>query len=581
MHTRSLLMCSLAATGLALLLPSLASACGGTFCDGGGPPMPVEQTGEDVLFVQEGDQLETHVLIRYEGEAENFSWVVPVMTIPEIDVGSEPLFGRLSQATAPRSQVTNSCFVDEPEAFVALFDSGSPSEPEVVDTFSAGAFEGVVLDGGTVQGVMTWLEDNGYATDAAAEPILAEYLENDFLFVAFKLKGGEGVDEIHPIVIRQDTDEPCVPIRLTSIAAEDDMGVRVYFLDDTRWVPTNYKHVELNRLRIAWPEDRGNYAGRYNELLTLAVDEAGGRAFATQFAGVHSVSQNGVVDPAWDGEAYVGLEPKQALELMVEHNLMFCTEWNGCVGLHALSSGVLREFLPAPQGTTEATYWEAVLGGQDPQDLDTWSGQQLGDRLEERIFEPGRHASDLLDSYPYLTRLGTTISAHEMTKDPIFGRNYDLDDVDPAWTGTVHGTDDDPSCDEFSVYEFEAATFCTDGEWPELGPYASRVEQFLDGGGPPMVSYDATQDIEEAVATHNASACMGIDMPDPPDGEEDTGGDDGGMGGDSGAGDESGGPTSSGESAGCACDAPGGPGQKGLGWGLFALFGIAAIRRKK
>ena len=39
-----------------------------------------------------------------------------------------------------------------------------------------GAFEVFVLDGGTVDGVMQWLGDNGFQQDPAAEPILGEYL---------------------------------------------------------------------------------------------------------------------------------------------------------------------------------------------------------------------------------------------------------------------------------------------------------------------------------------------------------------------------------------------------------------------
>ena len=40
------------ATAGALALPAPAQACGGTFCDGGVTgPMPVDETGENVIFV--------------------------------------------------------------------------------------------------------------------------------------------------------------------------------------------------------------------------------------------------------------------------------------------------------------------------------------------------------------------------------------------------------------------------------------------------------------------------------------------------------------------------------------------------
>ena len=41
--------------------------------------MPVDQTGEDILFVVDGAQIEVHIRIQYTGEAERFAWVVPLL----------------------------------------------------------------------------------------------------------------------------------------------------------------------------------------------------------------------------------------------------------------------------------------------------------------------------------------------------------------------------------------------------------------------------------------------------------------------------------------------------------------------
>ncbi len=42
-----------------------AHACGGTFCDSGPQAMPVDQTGENILFVMDGTTVEAHVQIQY------------------------------------------------------------------------------------------------------------------------------------------------------------------------------------------------------------------------------------------------------------------------------------------------------------------------------------------------------------------------------------------------------------------------------------------------------------------------------------------------------------------------------------
>src|SRR4051794_38499205 len=80
-----------------------AQACGGFFC--GQPnnpfdPPPVAQTAENVLFAMEQTasgqmHLEAHVQIFYTGPADVFSWIVPVDSAPELDVGSNRLFQAL------------------------------------------------------------------------------------------------------------------------------------------------------------------------------------------------------------------------------------------------------------------------------------------------------------------------------------------------------------------------------------------------------------------------------------------------------------------------------------------------------
>ena len=96
-----------AATALTLLTPKLAAACGGTFCDAGPTVMPVDQTGESIVFwIDEGGAepfTEAHIQIQYEGDAERFAWIVPVMEVPEVLVGSQALFDNMLAATVPEA----------------------------------------------------------------------------------------------------------------------------------------------------------------------------------------------------------------------------------------------------------------------------------------------------------------------------------------------------------------------------------------------------------------------------------------------------------------------------------------------
>jgi hypothetical protein len=261
-----------------------ASACGGMFCDSGPTAMPVDQKGENILFVMDGTTVEAHIQIQYKGDAHRFAWVLPVQSTPVVSVGSQLLFDALLQGTVPRwgyQTVRDQC------GDATNGKGGAGGGPTVVYQTTVGAYDVTVLQGGTADEVVGWLDSNGYQQCPMAGPVLEKYLEQKYLFLAIKLTSGAGTDEIHPLVIKYHGTQPCVPLRLTAIAAVEDMGVRTFFLADGRWVPSNYKHVRLNQTRLDWMA----LAANYNDVVARAVDSpvADGHAFVTEYAGPSNV----------------------------------------------------------------------------------------------------------------------------------------------------------------------------------------------------------------------------------------------------------------------------------------------------
>src|SRR5690606_19195952 len=174
---------ALTALTAAVLAPRPASACGGTFCDAGPQTMPVDQSGESILFVMEDGWVEAHVQIEYQGDPAQFAWIVPIMAEPEVTPGSQALLQRMLDATVPTFSV-DSTFEgdcnDGPRGGLgcasvdAAFSDGgrfvdenaspqSDDGPYVRAQDVAGAFEYAVLQGGTAEGLGEWLDENGYA----------------------------------------------------------------------------------------------------------------------------------------------------------------------------------------------------------------------------------------------------------------------------------------------------------------------------------------------------------------------------------------------------------------------------------
>ncbi len=525
-HRRSRLLSALAltlCTGAALTVvtasPTVAEACGGMFCDNAPMPMPVDQTGENILFALDPSEntVEAHIQIQYMGDAEKFSWIIPVTAVPEFSVGSEQLFTNLLAATVPSYSLTFQsdcaemdrgggfgCAADE---FAAGGDSGvtgggfSGDDDDddddgvtVVQRDIVGPYFVEVLQSGDANELYEWLIANDYAQDEDAPPIVQEYLDEGHYFAAVKLFNGADVDEIQPLVMKYQGDEPCVPLRLTRIAAIDDMPIRVFFLGGERAVPTNYRHVLVNPARIDWV----NNADNYNEVITMAVDGEGtteGRAFVTEYAGPSSlVSFNGLYDERWEQADFVGVESPiltqsyTVIDGLEGAGLLDCED-GFCQYFHPMVETLLQQYVPAPPGVADGDFYSDLHGFEQLIDLEAWDGDAFTTALQQRVVEPGANAVALLTRWPYLTRMFTRISPHEMMEDPIFHQNGDLPEV----SNTNQATQFIP-CRGSSRVELpngDSLLLNEDGTWPELPeetPWALAVQTVPMKGAPQVES---------------------------------------------------------------------------------------------
>jgi MYXO-CTERM domain-containing protein len=440
---------------------------------------------------------------------------------------------------------------------------------------TVGAFDITVLSGGTADEVMQWLGENGYTQDPAAEPILAEYLEEGYLFAAFKLTHGAETEEIHPVVLEFDTSEACIPLRLTRIAAQDDMEVRAFFLADSRVVPENYKHVLVNPLRLDWPSSAANY----KEVITLAVDafEAEGKAFVTEYAGPSTaVGVGNVFSPEWDSSAFAELDVVDVPSTLGEQGLMTCNGVGAggyCVETHALVRGLLMQYVPPPPDLAPEEFWGCVSCWPDSIDAAAWDPVAFAAALEQRVIAPGAHAVQVLAEYPYLTRMYTTISAVEMTEDPFFWANPDLDDVDLTSQIATRRI----LCNGDAVWTLPDGreVYVPEGEgWPEFDgemPYEEEVSR-MPTAGAPMTLVDRREAIAAVLAQHNCShEWPTFPLCGPPEGEMDTS-----AGGDESSGGAPGQTPEGSRDVGCGCSS----GTAGSAWSLI-LVALAATRRRR
>ncbi|MBL9106293.1 MAG: DUF2330 domain-containing protein [Myxococcales bacterium] len=572
--------------------------------------MPVDQTGENVIFVMGGPMAEVHIQISYDPNtnAQDFAWMIPLTAVPDFTVGSQPLFDQIRAATVPMYGLTQSfedCGDETDSAGVSISggtgdpsvpastgidDGSSGGEPDVLLQETVGAFDVVVLQDQTLPPIKTWLEMNGYLWDENAAPILQQYIDEGNVIAALKLTNGVGVQDIHPITLTYPSNETCFPLRLTRIAAVEDMDIRVFVLANDRAAPTNYRHVLVNPLKIDW----FTFASNYKEVITGAVDAmmADGRAFVTEYAGTSSgVSQAGVHDPAWNEAAFVGLDPVEVVNTLNNQGLAFCFDEFSCGWNHPLVFGLLLEFLPPPQGVDPIQFYPYLANYAGQIDMAKWNGgAEFSAALAERVIAPGLHAVELLDTWPYLTRLYTTISPSEMMEDPIFHLNPDLGEVEQQRIANNLNL-----CNGDSVVTLpdDREVYVPGGfSWPDIPGEVWWEEevQTIALKGAPMTLVNNTAAINKVLEEWNLSHDWPRQPQDTTGGAPTTGGSDtsdtgnvptgGGPGGDTEGQADSGNTTTpqiDGGGSGCGCDTRGAAGS----WALFGLVGLLGWRRRR
>jgi hypothetical protein len=483
--------------------------------------MPVDQTGENVLFVMSPGRVQAHIQIQYTGDPASFAWIIPVQKVPTVKVGSQLLFTNLLNGSVPTFQLTTTftnCATGSTSQSSSSgcaggsddsgggesFSAGSggsggsnSNAPQVLSRDAVGNFEVVILEPVTTQGLIDWLVLNDFEPDTEeAAPVIEDYLTRDFVFVAIKLKHSAGLEEIHPLVIEYDGDEPCVPLKLTRIAAVEDMTVRTFFLGENRVVPSGaYKHVTLNSARLDW----SGLGTNYNLAVARAVDApvANGRAFVTEYAGASSViSKAGLYSSAWSSAAFETLEPSSVVPELEAQGLVSCPSAASCLASHPLVFPLLETYLPVPAGVTPEAFYSCVECHPEA-DLTLWNGVAFAADFDELIAEPGLAAQNALDSL-YLTRMVTRISPAEMTEDPTF----------VEWKESLPDVSNLLSASQTTRCDGALAITTNDnrvivGDLPaEDYPWEERVEEFQASGEYTLL-VDNDAEISQKLSAHN------------------------------------------------------------------------------
>lgn len=507
------------------------------------PSVPVVQAGERILFAMEDGSVTAHVQIQYQAkDGVDFGWLLPLPSVPTMALGTDELFNQLTTNTQPKYRLNRvyegNCSFD-PSRFGGGFGgqnspsaaapgegdtTGKGSSPLVIQD-SIGPYDYAVLKADDKTAMLKWLADNRYFIPAGTDNVVAPYIRPGAFFLALKLKSGNSAGDLQPVVLKYKSDLPMIPLILTSVAANPDMGIQVWMLGRGRAIPRNYYHTVINDAQVNWLTAGANY----NDVIIKATKEAEGRhTFVTEFAGGATVMKNVLNAPGRYG-VQAELAAQQSEITFVDYL------WNHGFGIsngQSFPGGpqpggrfgsslpsqlvtILQRYIPVPaalttQGITAQQFYQNLdyyLGNyrmQRPQDFvgyaTNYQPMMMATEIFERVVTPTLDAGRLFDVNAYLTRLYTTLSPEDMNKDPVFSYNIGLKDI-----ANVHQANLTYHCGFFgrSNQSTTPATLVTEAGWVLNFPYGTgnttdyqvpntpasqRIEILAEEGEPKVVT---------------------------------------------------------------------------------------------
>jgi hypothetical protein len=274
-----------------------------------------------------------------------------------------------------------------------------------------------------------------------------------------------------------------------------------WVLGESQAVPQNYLSLQLNEARINW----FNASSNYNAVAIEAANDAGGQGFVTELAGPSSTLK-GVVWTAQDVAIWSAFKSTLFQS--------FADFFNQAYARYGQFDGfwdATQASVTLPTGVTFDDFKLCPSCYANQIQVASLSGYLAA--LQKNVIDPMTLVQDLIDAHPKITRLYTTLSAEEMTLDPLFTFNASLPDV-----SNLHTADRVIECSS-SVFQSEApwrielpqggvvrGTAAQVGTWPgDLATLPSnlRILRTSDSGSGKVVE-DNTSVVASGLKAYNA-----------------------------------------------------------------------------
>ena len=316
-------------TGLLLGLVSPVHAFCGTYV--GEPGADLTNSASQMAVVRQGQRTVLTMVNDFQGDVAQFAMVIPVppeLTADDVSVADDHLVRTLEVYSGPRL-VEYTCedyggwtHHDDAEPstkghtplFASPFLLGGCSDYEVTDAgmnapgdysagpsdqagsavsveaeFAAGEYEFVILEATDAEGLLAWLDAEGYGVPDSSLEVMASYVEGGSRFLAAKVildRAPEAGANLSPIQLSYESEGFSLPIRLGTLNSAGEQDLILYTVTDHlagQVGISNYPQAEIEDECLIRSEEWDGFADYYNAQFDAAFEASDGFVWVREY----------------------------------------------------------------------------------------------------------------------------------------------------------------------------------------------------------------------------------------------------------------------------------------------------------
>lgn len=249
----------------------------------------------EVAIAHQGDNTTYSLAFDYKGDPKEFALVLPVPVVlkkEDVRVIPDFLFQRLNDFTAPRLVRYDFPRSGPRGGLRGSEDFAIPESAsvEVIERFSVGEYDVVILSATESNALERWLRENRYKLPRGSARYLQPYIEQNLFFfvVRVNLEAQErlGFQDLRPIQFTvANSEKIMLPFQLGKINSEGTQSIIVYFLSMYGRVEAqNYTNVMIPS-NFSIPEEiEPRFGEFYKDLLASTIKATGRETVVTEYA---------------------------------------------------------------------------------------------------------------------------------------------------------------------------------------------------------------------------------------------------------------------------------------------------------